>query len=222
MMSNDFIVRWLGCRDYLSVWQAMRAFTLSRHAAQLDEVWLLEHPAVFTLGLAGNSEHILTRGEIPVVQSDRGGQVTYHGPGQLLAYTMFDLRRSNSTVRQWVSHLENTVITLLSNYHLQAYARFDAPGVYIGAAKIAALGLRIKKGCCYHGLSLNVAMDLKPFRQINPCGFAGLKVTAMAAFVKTPPLQQLGLELMDVFADKWKDGVRYQQQPPLGEDSEIC
>jgi lipoyl(octanoyl) transferase len=221
-MTKEIIVRWLGYRDYTSVLNAMRQFTMERGADQIDEIWLLEHPPVFTLGLAGKTEHILDRGAFPVVQSDRGGQVTYHGPGQLLAYTLFDLQRSRVTVRQWVSFLENTVIDLLANYQLQAYAKPEAPGVYIGAAKIAALGLRIKKACCYHGLSLNVAMDLEPFTRINPCGFAGLEVIDMASLGPAPSLKQLGMEFTQIFSRHWQGGVDFEQMPPIGEDSEIC
>lgn len=171
----------------------MQAFTDARNANTPDEIWLLEHPPVFTLGQAGKPEHILQRGNIPVVQIDRGGQVTYHGPGQLMAYTLFDLKRRGIGVRELVRRLENSVIALLADYDLPAYGKVDAPGVYVRdaageEAKIAALGLRIRNGCCFHGLCFNVAMDLAPYAMINPCGYQGLKVAQLADFgIATTP-----------------------------------
>jgi len=155
----------------------MRAFTDSRNATTMDELWVLEHPAVYTLGQAGKREHILNSADIPVVESDRGGQVTYHGPGQIIVYTLFDLRRANMGIRDLVIRLENAVIDTLSYLNVAALGRRDAPGVYVGDAKIAALGLRVRRGCAYHGLSLNIDVDLAPFKGINPCGYAGLEVT---------------------------------------------
>ena len=172
----------LGLCDYVETWAAMREFTETRDADTTDEIWLLEHPPVYTLGRNGDRAHILKAGDIPVVESDRGGQVTYHGPGQLVAYTLFDLNRLGIGVRSLVTGLENAVIGTLSQYGVKAQARRDAPGVYVDGKKIASLGLRIRKGCSYHGLSLNVDMDLSPFAAINPCGYAGLEVTQLADF----------------------------------------
>ncbi len=170
-----------GRQDYLVTWAAMRAFTEARETTTPDELWLLEHPPVFTLGQAGRPEHLLAPGAIPVIQTDRGGQVTYHGPGQLVAYLLFDLRRAGIGVRCLVGLLEQAVIDLLAEHDIQAERRPGAPGVYIAGAKIAALGLRVRNGCCYHGLALNVDMDLAPFARINPCGYPGLAVTQVAA-----------------------------------------
>jgi len=157
----------------------MQAYTETRQADSADEIWLLQHPPVFTQGLNGKPEHILNKGNIPVVEIDRGGQVTYHGPGQLVVYCLLDLKRRKLGVRQVVSALENTVIDYLADQGVVASARKDAPGVYVDGAKISALGLRVKRGCCYHGLSLNVDMDMSPFKQINPCGYEGLAVTQL-------------------------------------------
>ena len=172
-------VRQLGRIDYQTAFAAMQAFTEARDAATLDELWLLEHPPVFTLGLNGRPEHLLAPGAIPVIRVDRGGQVTYHGPGQLVVYVLLDLRRAQLGVRQLVTLLEQTVIELLAHYGVTAHARPEAPGVYVGPAKIASLGLRVRRGCSYHGLSLNRDMDLEPFSRINPCGYPGLRVTQL-------------------------------------------
>ncbi|MEJ6590466.1 MAG: lipoyl(octanoyl) transferase LipB [SAR86 cluster bacterium] len=165
-----------GLQDYAITWQAMRDFTDTRDAKTIDELWWLEHPPVLTLGQAGKPEHILGAGDIPVVRTDRGGQVTYHGPGQLVGYLLFDLRRLGFGVRDLVSAIEGAIIDLLLDYSVVAVARRDAPGVYVDGRKVAALGLRIRKGCSYHGLSLNVDMDLTPFKCINPCGHQGLEI----------------------------------------------
>lgn len=170
------MVRHLGMQPYLDVWQRMQAFNAGRDSSSADEIWLLQHPPVFTLGLNGKPEHVLDAGDIPLVQADRGGQVTYHGPGQLIAYLMFDVRRHQLGVRQMVSGLEQSVVDLLADDNIEAYANPKAPGVYVDGAKIAALGLRVKSGGTYHGLSLNVDMDLSPFQRINPCGYPGLQV----------------------------------------------
>ncbi len=174
------LIRHLGLRDYAATWAEMRAFTEARGPAGDDELWLLEHAPVFTLGQAGRHEHLLDPGDIPVVQSDRGGQVTYHGPGQIVAYVLVDLRRAGLGVKGLVHLLEGAVIDLLAGYGIAAQARPEAPGVYVGGAKVAALGLRVRQGCSYHGLALNVDMDLGPFRRINPCGYPGLAVTQVA------------------------------------------
>ncbi len=192
----ELIVKHLGQVAYLPTFEAMQAFTVNRDATTPDELWLLEHPPVFTQGLAGKAEHILQSSTIPVVQIDRGGQVTYHGPGQLVAYLLLDLRRHKLGVRDLVRLLENSVIGVLADEGITAYGKVDAPGVYVQMksalgeyeAKIASLGLRIKNGCCYHGLALNVSMDLAPFAFINPCGYQGLQVTRMVdlGINKTP------------------------------------
>ena len=177
--SGTLVVRTLGRCDYHAVWSRMQTFTAARTPASPDEMWLVEHPPVYTLGRNGKEEHILDPGEIPVVHTDRGGQVTYHGPGQAVAYCLLDLRRRGMGVRELVSLLEASVIALLGDQGIAAAARRDAPGVYVDGRKIAAVGLRIKQGRSYHGLSLNVAMDLTPFRRINPCGYAGMAVTQL-------------------------------------------
>lgn len=158
----------------------MQSFTDKRAAETSDELWLVEHPPVFTLGLNAKREHLLAPGEIPIINIDRGGQVTYHGPGQLVAYLLLDLRRRNLGIRPLVEHIEHALINLLAGYQIESHARRDAPGVYVGTKKIAALGLRVRRGCSYHGLALNVNMDLEPFQRINPCGYQGLEVTQLA------------------------------------------
>lgn len=176
----ETLVKDLGVTHYGDTLAAMRAFMAARNATTADEIWLTEHVPVYTLGLAGKPEHVLNPGGIPVVQSDRGGQVTYHGPGQLVAYLLLDLRRRELTVRAMVSRIEQAVIESLLGVGITARRRAGMPGVYVGKAKIAALGLKVKGGCSYHGVSLNVDMDLAPFAGINPCGYAGMAVTSMA------------------------------------------
>lgn len=190
------IVKDLGVADYQEVLTAMREFTDKRDENTPDEIWLVEHPPVFTQGQAGKAEHILNAGDIPVIQSDRGGQVTYHGPGQLVAYTLFDVRRAKLTVRKLVSHLENAVIALLADYNIKAHARRDAPGVYIDNAKICSLGLRLRRGYSYHGLALNVAMDLEPFSRINPCGYKDLPVTDIQHFISNITIEEIKPKLI--------------------------
>lgn len=180
LQQSALIVRHLGTRPYLDVWQAMQGFTDQRDASTPDEIWLLEHDAVFTQGQAGKAEHLLQSTSIPVVQSDRGGQITYHGPGQLIAYLLLDVRRKGITVRELVTVLEQAVIALLARHGITALAKPDAPGVYVDGKKIASLGLRIRRGCSFHGLALNINMDLHPFSLINPCGYAGLQMTQAA------------------------------------------
>jgi len=176
---SSLLVRQLGVQEYEPVWRKMQQFTAERDSETIDEIWLLQHPPVFTQGLNGKPEHILNKGNIPVVEIDRGGQVTYHGPGQLVVYCLLDLKRNKLGVRQVVSALETAVIEYLAEENIQALARKDAPGVYVNDAKVSALGLRVKGGCCYHGLSLNIAMDMAPFKQINPCGYKDLDVTQL-------------------------------------------
>lgn len=176
-------VRDLGRTAYEGVFEAMKAFTGARGPDTMDELWLTEHEPVFTQGQAGRAEHLLAPGDIPVVQTDRGGQVTYHGPGQIVGYLMFDIRRQGLTVRGLVSGIERAIVDLLGDYGIGAAPRPDAPGVYVGGAKIASLGLRVRRGCSYHGLALNVDMDLEPFSRINPCGLLGMQVTQVADIV---------------------------------------
>lgn len=181
-MSNhnpDVVVRQLGACDYTPAWEAMREFTAARTPSTPDEIWLLEHAPVYTLGLNAKREHVPAPRDIPVIHTDRGGQVTYHGPGQIVAYVLLDLRRRALGVRQLVSALEQSVIDLLADYAISAQTRLDAPGVYVDGVKIAALGLRVRQGCCYHGLSLNVAMDVESYSRIHPCGYPDLQVTDM-------------------------------------------
>lgn len=199
------LFRDLGRVEYQPTWRAMQQFTAARDAATRDEIWLLEHPPVYTLGLAGKMEHVLAPGDIPVIHIDRGGQVTYHGPGQLVVYPLIDLKRLRLGVRALVEALENSVIATLAEFGIQAAGRRDAPGVYTpGGRKIAALGLRVRRGCSYHGLAFNIAMDLEPFSRINPCGYADLEITQLkdlggpadvntvAARLKLRLLDQLG------------------------------
>lgn len=173
------IIRRLGLVDYLPTWQAMQRFTDERDAATGDEIWLLQHPPVFTLGMAADRGHVLAAGDIPVVQTDRGGQVTYHGPGQLVMYVLADLRRNSIGVRDLVVLLERSVIELVASHGVKAEGRRDAPGVYVDGRKLASVGMRIRRGASYHGLALNVDMDLAPFARINPCGMAGMQVTQL-------------------------------------------
>ena len=174
----------------------MQAFTARRDNKTADELWLVEHPAIFTQGLNGKSEHLLDPSDIPVVQTDRGGQITYHGPGQAVIYCLIDVRRAALGIRQLVTILEQSVIQLLMDYGISGYARVDAPGVYVNGSKLASLGLRIKRGCSYHGVSLNIAMDLEPFTRINPCGFPGLAVTQLRDLGVTDDLATISTALL--------------------------
>jgi len=182
-VSRRFVVRELGLLEYLPVWRAMQAFTDARTQDTDDEIWLLQHPRVFTQGQAGKAQHVLAAGDIPVIPVDRGGQVTYHGPGQLVGYLLVDVRRAGIGVRSLVSAIEEAIVEVLGGYGVVAAARPDAPGVYVGAAKIASLGLRVRRGCTFHGLALNLDLDLEPFGRINPCGYAGLAVTRLSDLV---------------------------------------
>jgi lipoyl(octanoyl) transferase len=181
--SDILLVKQLGQRPYVDTWLAMRDYTNRRDEKSIDQLWLLEHPPVFTLGQAGKPEHLLNPGKIPVVKTDRGGQVTYHGPGQLVAYLLLDLRRAGLGVRGLVNLLEQTVIDLLASKGIEARNRRDAPGVYVDDAKIASIGLRVRHGCSFHGLSLNLSMDLSPFEHINPCGYPGQQVTQLSSIL---------------------------------------
>ncbi|MCE0556029.1 MULTISPECIES: lipoyl(octanoyl) transferase LipB [unclassified Motilimonas] len=197
MISNKLIVRQYPLSEYSLVWQQMKTFTDERGEQDSDEIWLVQHPSVFTQGQAGKAEHVLVPGDIPVVASDRGGQVTYHGPGQQVAYILINIKRKAFGVRDLVSHIENALIALLNRYHINAYAKPDAPGVYIDGKKIASLGLRIRKGCSFHGLALNVDMDLMPFQRINPCGYAGLEMTQLRDFTADIDFTLVQQQLID-------------------------
>ena len=198
---KPLIVRRLGLRDYLPTWEAMRAFTDARTPGTPSELWIVEHPAVFTQGQAGKAEHLLAPGEIPVVQTDRGGQVTYHGPGQLVIYLLVSLRDAGVGIRGLVSIIEQAIIDLLGARGIEAQARPDAPGVYVYGRKIASLGLRVRRGFTYHGLALNVSNDLEPFRRINPCGHAGLEVTSTQQLAIDDDTDVLAQELSQRLAD---------------------
>ncbi|WP_237045569.1 lipoyl(octanoyl) transferase LipB [Aquipseudomonas alcaligenes] len=183
----ELVVRHLGLADYLPTLEAMRRFTAERDESTPDEIWLLQHPRVFTQGQAGKAEHLLAPGDIPVIQVERGGQVTYHGPGQLVAYLMLDLRRKKLGVRELVTAMEQALVDVLAGYGIEAAPKADAPGVYVAGDKIASLGLRVRNGCSFHGLALNVDMDMAPFQRINPCGYAGLKMVQLKDLLATAP-----------------------------------
>ncbi|KAB0548202.1 lipoyl(octanoyl) transferase LipB [Pseudomonas argentinensis] len=188
MAAAELIVRHLGVVEYLPTLEAMRRLTAERDDATPDEIWLLQHPQVFTQGQAGKPEHLLAPGDIPVVQVERGGQVTYHGPGQLVGYLMLDLRRLDLGVRELVTVMEQALVDVLAGYGIESAPKADAPGVYVEGDKIASLGLRVRRGCSFHGLALNVDMDMTPFQRINPCGYAGLQMTQLKDLVATPPV----------------------------------
>jgi lipoyl(octanoyl) transferase len=194
-MTPALHIRALGMVDYEPTWRAMQQFTAERTDDTPDELWLVQHPPTYTQGQAGKPEHLLNPTSIPVVKIDRGGQITYHGPGQIVIYLLLDLRRWKINVRDLVRLLEQAVIDLLAEHGVQAEGRTDAPGVYVNGAKIAALGLKIKNGCCYHGLAFNVDMDLTPFDNINPCGYLGLRVTQCLELGIAPELEALQAEL---------------------------
>ena len=195
------IVRYLGRVEYEPTWRAMQAFTAQRIDDTPDEIWLLEHPPVYTQGQAGKPEHLIAETTIPVIPIDRGGQITYHGPGQIVAYVLVDLRRCGYGIRELVMRMEQAVIDLLAQYGVTAVRQTGAPGVYVDYAKIAALGLRVKRGCTYHGLALNVDMDLTPFNAINPCGYAGLQVTQCRDLGVSEPAQNLAHMLADTLLE---------------------
>jgi len=201
-------VRRLGVCEYTPVWKEMQAFTLQRNAGTQDELWLLEHPPVFTQGMNGKPEHLLAPGNIPVVPVDRGGQVTYHGPGQLVAYAMLDLARLGIGIRRLVEVLEQSVVDWLAVQGVTAQARRDAPGVYVEGAKIAALGLRVKRGCSYHGLALNVNMDLEPFSRINPCGYQGMPVTQLGELGISLSVEEVGQRWLPYLASQLRYTMR--------------
>ncbi|GGZ46106.1 lipoyl(octanoyl) transferase [Shewanella chilikensis] len=199
---NTLHIRHLGNMDYETVWHAMQHYTDTRDEHSRDELWLVEHPPVFTQGQAGKSEHLLNTGDIPVIQVDRGGQVTYHGPGQLVAYPLINIKRRKLGVRQLVTDIEQSLVELLKRFDIPAYAKADAPGVYVEERKIASLGLRIRKGCSFHGLALNVDMDLAPFRRINPCGYAGLEMAQCKALGGPQSVEEAGQHLIETFSQR--------------------
>lgn len=202
MPNKDVVIKQLGMLPYLKTYQAMHDFTKQRDAQTLDEIWLVEHLPVFTQGKVGKPEHLLTTTDIQVVQTDRGGQITYHGPGQQIMYILFDLKRRKIGIRDVVSYLENSVIQTLQHYDITAYSKSDAPGVYINQQKICSLGLHIKHGCTLHGLALNIDMDLTPFNYINPCGYAGLKMTHMKHYIAQIDRQEINQLLTDNFINQ--------------------
>lgn len=188
-------LRHLGLVEYEPTWRRMQSFTDQRDETSADEIWFLQHPPVFTLGMNASREHLLMPGDIPVIQIDRGGQVTYHGPGQLVVYPLLDLERARLGVRQLVCALERSVIELAATWGIEAYGRRDAPGVYVGDSKLASVGLRIRRGCSYHGMALNVDLDLEPFGRINPCGFRGMKVTRLVDLGADTSVEQAAAKL---------------------------
>lgn len=215
-MDNRLIVRDLGLREYAPVLADMKTFTNERTGTTPDELWLLEHYPVFTQGQAGKAEHLLAPGDIPVIQSDRGGQVTYHGPGQLVGYLLLDLKRRDLGIRMTVSGIENAVIALLAGYGIEGVARPGAPGVYVDGKKIAALGLRVRRGRTYHGFSLNVAMDQAPFLRINPCGYAGLGVTQLAALGVDEEMASVSRKLVNLLAIEFGYDAAYASTDQAG------
>jgi len=196
---STVIIRHLGKQDYIPCWQAMQTFTNQRQEDTPDEIWLLEHPPVFTQGQNGKPEHLLNPGDIPVIPIDRGGQITYHGPGQLVAYVLVDLKRKKLNIRQFVTMLEKTIIDLLAGYQIKAASQCKAPGVYVENKKICSIGLRVRRGCSYHGLALNVKMDLEPFTRINPCGFKELEMTQISALSPVKDMKEVETKLIHSF-----------------------
>ncbi|NVJ65556.1 MAG: lipoyl(octanoyl) transferase LipB [Gammaproteobacteria bacterium] len=210
-MEQSVIIRELGRQDYVPVWKMMQTFTDERDESVMDEIWLVEHEPVFTQGQAGKAEHVLFPGDIPVVQVDRGGQVTYHGPGQQVAYFMIDLRRKSMGPRDLVSGIENAIVDMLAKYGIEAAPRADAPGVYTDDEKICSLGLRIRKGKSFHGLALNVNMDLEPFARINPCGYQGMIMTQIIDQGGPAELERIKPDLIDQLCDKLGYTKRLEQ-----------
>jgi lipoyl(octanoyl) transferase len=206
------VVRDLGRQAYAPVWRAMQGFTDARGADTADEIWLVEHEPVFTLGQAGKPEHVLMPGEIPVLKVDRGGQVTYHGPGQIVAYPLLDLKRLKIGVRDYVCKIEQAIIGTLEHWNIHGERREGAPGVYVAGAKVAALGIRVRRGCTFHGLAFNIAMDLSPFHRINPCGYAGLQVTSMLDLGGPSALDAVKPVLLERLAAQF--GLALQPAPP--------
>ena len=198
-MNDRLSVRRLGLAGYEPVWRDMQSFTDSRDASSGDELWLVQHPPVFTQGQAGKAEHVLAPGDIPVIQVDRGGQVTYHGPGQIVAYPLVDIKRKGIAVREFVNRIETAIIDVLAQYGVKGERIEGAPGIYVSGDKIASLGLRVRRGCTFHGMAFNIDMDLEPFERINPCGFAGLQVTQLSALAPVD-FQEVEDRLIDSLA----------------------
>ena len=209
-VTQPLIVKHLGRQDYEPVWREMQKFTDQRDENTIDELWLVEHPPVFTQGLAGKAEHVLAAGDIPVIQVDRGGQVTYHGPGQIVAYPMINLRRHGIGVKSLVNGIEQAIINTVALYDILAERKADAPGVYVKGAKIASLGLRIRKACSFHGLAFNIDMDLEPFQRINPCGFSGLEVIQLSDLAKNVEIHQVEQQLIAAFCQQLNFIAQYQ------------
>jgi len=202
MVSDQLVIRDLGLQPYEPTWQRMQQFTNERDDSSADEIWVLQHEPVFTQGQAGKEEHLLGTGDIPVVQVDRGGQVTYHGPGQLIIYLLLNLKRKKIGVRDLVTIMEESVVETLQDYQVEAYAKPDAPGVYVNNNKIASLGLRVRRGCSFHGLALNLDMDLEPFLRINPCGYAGMAMTQLASLVDSLDQAEVSERLLNHLINK--------------------
>jgi len=224
VLARQLIVRRLGVQPYEPVWQAMAAFTDERNDNTTDELWVLQHPPVFTQGQAGKAEHLLMPGDIPVIQVDRGGQVTYHGPGQIVGYPLINIRRRKTGVRELVTCIENTIVDTLADYAIDAYPKADAPGVYVQQqqrdTKIASLGLRVRRGCSFHGLALNVNMDLEPFKRINPCGYQGLEMTQIADWVSDcPSIEQVEMGLIEHFVSNLGYSSYIMAGPPPALDA---
>lgn len=207
--STPIIVRQLGLQTYLPIWQKMQTFTDHRNNDVVDEIWLVEHEPVFTQGQAGKEEHLLAPGDIPVVPVDRGGQVTYHGPGQQMLYILLNIKRRKIGVRELVTALEQCVVKTLLPYGIQAYPKADAPGVYVDEKKICSVGLRIRKGCSFHGLAFNVNMDLAPFQRINPCGYAGLEMTDSARLSGPAEIKETGMMLVNALCQEL--GIQHKE-----------
>ncbi len=204
VIHSELIIRQLGLQPYQTAWQAMKNFTKNRTPEISDELWILQHPPVFTQGQAGKPEHILNAHEIPIVQTDRGGQVTYHGPGQLVIYPLLNLQKQNCNIRQLVTHLEQTIIELLKNFSIGAESKIDAPGVYVENKKICSIGLRVSRGFSYHGIALNVNMDLKPFTFINPCGWAGLQMTQIKDYRPNVQMDHIIRDFITAFLHQFR------------------
>ncbi|MAF15000.1 MAG: octanoyltransferase [Marinomonas sp.] len=201
-MPNAILCRDLGVVPYESTWEEMKQFTQTRTKQDQDQIWLLEHPSIFTQGQAGKAEHLLDAGDIPVIQADRGGQVTYHGPGQLIAYIMIDLKRAGIGVRDLVTLIEQSIVDVLSQNGIESYPKPDAPGVYVNEMKVSSLGLRVRRGCSFHGVALNVDMDLGPFLRINPCGYQGLQMIDMKRLQPETSMAQVKVQLANILAER--------------------
>ena len=211
---NSVGIRSLGYQPYEPVWRAMQAFTETRNDSTPDELWFTEHPPVFTLGMNASREHVLAPGDIPVVQIDRGGQVTYHGPGQLMIYPLIDLRRAKIGIRDLVCGLEKSVVRLAAEYDIEAHGRRDAPGVYVGDIKLASIGLRVRRGASYHGMALNIDVDLEPFSRINPCGYENLQLTDLARLGGSSSLDEVQEKIVAIVLDELRMQSRSVVQLP--------